>query len=497
MAASPAPVPTRAVGFRVTLSSLLFVELFSGVLQIYFVPLYPSLADRFGIDAGTVSWALIVFTLSTAVFTPLFARLGDVYGHRRILRLLVGLVAAGCVLIAAAPNFGVLIVGRVLQGMFPAYLPLMFGVVRARYPGEATRRGIAYLSGILLFGVLAGSVATGLLVHAAGGPTWALWVPAIGTLIGFVLLWLIPGAAFVRTTETRVDWTGVALIGAGLACLLLGLSQGPDWGWGSGRILGLLVAGVVLLVIWVAVELRTPEPMVDLRFVFRGRLLPVYVVAIGVYFGMIGDQVANSTFMALPGDKLGYGLGLGALGISLALVPGLACGAVAAALTSRIGRAISYPWTMATGAIVVFLGFVGLVFFHANVAEFVVCGTVGFAGMGFIEGSTRTIVVDNIRREETSMGSGIYELSTTVGGAVGAAVLTMVLTANTSTTSHVVSATGFEIVWIVGAVLALVSAVAAVGFAVRVGRHHTAPEADIPTGTQAVGSGNTQEIAQA
>lgn len=472
-------VPVQRGSFRLALYSLLVVELFSGVLQVYFVPLYPALAARFGVGTGTVSWGLIAFTLPQAIFTPLFAKLGDVYGHRRILRVLVGCVAAGCVLIAAAPTFGVLILGRVLQGMFPAYLPLMFGVIRDRFPGDPTRRAIAYLSGILLFGVVAGLVATGFLVRAAGGPAWALWLPAAGTLLGFVLLWAIPGAAFQRPAGARVDWPGVTLFGLGLAGVLLALSQGPAWGWASGRILGVLIAGAAVLAIWVVVELRVREPMVDLRYVFRGRLPAVYVVALGTYAAGVGTQVANSTFLALPGNKLGYGFGLGALDISLALVPGVAVAAVAASLTARLGRLLGYPWTMAAGAVFVCLGYAGLVFFHATLPEFIICGAVAYAGFGGIEGSTRTIVVENLRPEETSIGSGIYEQSTIVGAAVGAAVITAVLTANVSAQLHVVTRNGFQAVWAMAALFGLIAAAAGIGFALREGRRHVTaiPEA--------------------
>ncbi|GHF36864.1 MFS family permease [Amycolatopsis bartoniae] len=471
--------PARG-SFRMVLSSLLVVELFSGVLQAYFVPLYPALAERFGVSTSSVSWALIIFTLSNAVFTPLFAKLGDVHGHHRVLRVLVGLVAAGCVLIAAAPDFGVLLAGRALQGMFPAYLPLMFGVLRGGFPGDATRRGIAYLSGILLFGTLAGVIASGLLVRATGGPALALWVPAIGTLLGFAVLLLVPARGFDRPADAGVDWPGVALLGLGLACLLLGLSQGSTWHWTSTRTLVLLAAGVAVLAGWVTVELRTGRPMVDLRFLFRGRLLPVYVVAIGVYSATIGTQVANSTFMALPSGRFGYGLGLNALHIGLALLPGIACAALAATLTARIGRILGYPWTMATGAILVCAGFLALVFLHTSLTEFILCTALSSAGMGFIEGSTRTIVIDNLHPEETSTGSGIYELSTTVGDSVGAAVITAVLTLNLTPRLGVVTEAGFRWVWAVAALFGLIAATAAIGFALRAGRRHY--PAPAPTG---------------
>jgi MFS family permease len=157
-AARPRPGGDRQP-LRAFLLSLVVVELFSGVLRVYFVPVYGSLAAKFGVSIGTLSWALTGFTLATAVSTPVFAKLGDVYGHRKILRIEVAIVA------------------------------------------------VSYLSSVLIFGVLAGSVLTGIIARYGNGPTWALWLPAIGTLAGF----------------------------AGLTLVLLALSEGSSWGWGSAR----------------------------------------------------------------------------------------------------------------------------------------------------------------------------------------------------------------------------------------------------------------------
>ena len=80
-----------SMAFKATLASLVIVEIFSGVIQVYFTPIYSSLGDKFGVDVGTLSWALTGFTLSTAVCTPLLAKLGDVYGHSRILKIEVAI----------------------------------------------------------------------------------------------------------------------------------------------------------------------------------------------------------------------------------------------------------------------------------------------------------------------------------------------------------------------------------------------------------------------
>ncbi len=457
-----------AGSFGSVLVPLMIVEMFSGVLQVYFTPLYPRLAERFHVGISTMSWSLTAWTLATVVSTPLLAKLGDTFGHRRILRIEVALVTTGCVLIAVAPSFPVLLLGRILQGTFAAYLPLMFGLVRTGFNGSTTRRAIAYLSSVVLFGALVGSVATGLIAEYVNSPTWALWLPALGTLAGFGALWIVPEVPFEQPAKTTIDWLGAVLLGAGLACILLGVSYGPKWGWSSSGIVGLLAGGVVLLAFWVGTELGTAKPLVDLRHLFRRTAAPVYLIGAAVYFGFLGGQVAISSFLGLP--KSDNGLGLTPFGISLAVAPVFFAAFVAAAMTARIGRRIGYLWTMVSGCGVVAVGFGGMAVYHQSVVGFVALFSVAGFGNGLVEGSTRTLVVDTLRQHETAIGEGLYELVITTGAAVGSAVATALLVGHMS--PHLSSPTeyGYELVWRLTALLCLAAVGAGIGFALYLRR---------------------------
>jgi MFS family permease len=449
-------------GFGAVLLPLLLVEMFSGVLQVYFGPLYPKLAERFHVDISTMSWSLTGWTLACVVLTPLLAKLGDVYGHRTVLRVDVALVALGSVLVAAAPDFQVLLVGRILEGALAAYLPLMFGLIRSGFDGRTTRRGIAYLSSVVLFGALVGSVAVGMITQYLHTSTWALWLPAVGTLIGFAALWLVPAGSFTRPSGMRIDWFGAATLAAGLASLLVGVSYGPKWGWSSSSVLGFLAAGLVVLAVWVTGALRTVQPLVDLRRLFRRTAAPIYLIGAAVYFGFLGGQVAISSHLGLP--RTAAGLGLSPFGISMCMVPVFFLAFIAAASTARIGRRIGYLWTMVIGCGIVAAGFCGMALYHDSVGGFVALFSLAGLGNGLVEGSTRTLVVDTLRQEETSIGEGLYELVITTGAAVGSAVAGALLSSHVSAqgtpTEH-----GYVIVWCVTVLLCLLAAGAGAYFA--------------------------------
>jgi len=482
---TPGRLPITRQPLAVFLGPLVLVELFSGVLQIYFTPVYASLAAKFGVGIGTLSWSLTAFTLASAVSTPVFCKLGDVYGHRRILRIQVSIVAAGSILIAAAPSFSVLVTGRVLQGMFPAYLPLMFGLVRDRYGDDDTKRAISYLTSILIFGVVFGLVAVGFITRYTDGPTWALWLPAVGTLLGLVGLLLVRGEKVERRTDLRVDWVGAIMLGAGFALLLLGISEGSDWGWTSGRVLGSIVLGAIVLIAWTAVELRIDQPLADLRWLFKPHFVPVYIVGFCTYLAVLGGQVVGSTFMAAPRKALGYGLGLSPLGISLWLAVTFFVMFLGVVFTARLGKAIGFRTVMMIGAIMAAIGYLGLVVWHSSLGVVVVLTAISVGGMGFIESSTRTLVVGGLREWEVSMGEGIYELSISLGPAVGSAVLGAILSANASKIPGLATEHGYQLSWIVMGLSCAAAALVAVGFVVSARRSRPATVGEKPVPAEA------------
>lgn len=265
--------------------------------------------------------------------------------------------------------------------------------------------------------------------------------------------------------------------------MLLALSEGASWGWSSAGTVGCLSGGVFLLLVWAWVERLVAEPLVDLRFLFRPALIPVYLVGFGIYFGSIGSQVAGSTFLAAPDKLLGYGGGLSAFDIAMLAPLTVGFSVLAVLCTARLGRAIGFRSVMAAGSVLATLGFASLALWHSSLAEYLVAFVIASAGMGFIEGSTRTVVVDELRDGEVATGEGVYELAISVGGAVGSAVIGAVMSGHTSVIPGIATERGYSAVWTVVALVCLAAAVVAIGYAVagrRVRRHAGAVAGNAP-----------------
>ncbi|MFI6288202.1 MFS transporter [Streptomyces sp. NPDC051018] len=218
---------------------------------------------------------------------------------------------------------------------------------------------------------------------------------------------------------------------------------------------------MILLATWVIVELRVDQPLADLRFLFRPRLVPVYVVGAGVYFTAEGGQVANSMFM-------GVELGLSASAIGLLLIPKIGLAVLTSALSAPLSRVLGFSWIMAIGAALEIVSAGGLIFFHGTVPQYLVFAMLGTAGLGFVAGSARAVMVGELRRHEMSMGQSVYQLSIVIGAAIGSAVLGAIFAANLHD-GTVPTERGYTLVWIAQVSMGVIALVAALVHATRSG----------------------------
>jgi MFS family permease len=186
--------------------------------------------------------------LSGAVLTPVLGRAGDMYGKRRVLLLSFGLMAAGSVICALTSDIGVLIAARALQGAASSVVPLSISILRDELPPERRGSAVALMSSTVGIGAALGLPAAAVVVQYADWHTM-FWVTAALGATGVALIrWAVPESP-VREPG-RFDVTGAAGLAAGLVCLLLAVSQGGQWGWGSARVVGLFLSAAAVLGLW-------------------------------------------------------------------------------------------------------------------------------------------------------------------------------------------------------------------------------------------------------
>jgi MFS family permease len=431
------------------------------VMQSLVMPILPSLATSLNVSTADVSWIITVNLLSAAVFTPILGSLGDALGRKRVLMVTLAVVTLGSVLAASTHVFALVLVGRVLQGMGFAAMPLAIGIVRTVFPPAKVPSSIALLSALTGIGAGAGLLVSGLLVKVDVTAQGMFWISAAATavgLLGVAVLIRLPEKA----TKFSVDVWGALTLSAGLVCIVLGINRGPSWGWDSGTVLGLFAGGVALLAAWIFVETKVREPLVDMKMMRNPVVLGANMTAFLAGAGMFGAMVLVLQYVQTP-SRFGYGFGADALGAGLTLAPLTAGTLIAAVLVSLLIRRVGPKWPLALGMVVATGTFAYLVGFHAEHWQFYIATGLLGLGLGLSMGAMPALLNTAVAAEKTSVANSVNSTLRSVGGSIGTAIATAILAANTIPGTPLPTVDAYvNAFWVAGAicVLAVIAAAA-------------------------------------
>jgi EmrB/QacA subfamily drug resistance transporter len=453
--------------YNVTLAALTLAGTAFAFQQTMVVPALPVIQRELDTTTTWATWVLTVFLLVASVATPILGKLGDQYGKERLLVISLGLFLAGCVGCAVAWNIWSLIAFRALAGTGAAVFPLSFAIIRDEFPPEKVGVAIGLVSSVFGVGGGFGIVLSGLIVDHLSW-RWLFIFGSIGVALSIVLVARFVPESPIKT-PSRVDFPGAALLSGGLVAFLLGLTEGESWGWGSGRIVSLFVVGLTLLVLWVVVELRVPEPMVDMRMMVRRPVLLTNITAIIAGFAMFSVFVLVPNFVETPTglpDELAqlvdYGFGASATKAGLYLLPSAIVLLFAGPIGGLLGRRFGFKWPLAIGMALVSVAAAMLALWNDEPWQVVASQPIFGVGIGFAFAAMATIIAQSVRPSETGVASGMNTVMRTVGGVVGGQVGAALLTAHTIPGTTVPSVDGYEIAFALGSAAALVGAAVAV-----------------------------------
>jgi EmrB/QacA subfamily drug resistance transporter len=400
----------------VILAVLLLSALCYSVLSSAVIPALPVFQRSLGASETGVTWLLTGFLLSASVGTAIIGKLGDMYGKQKLLVGTLLVLSAGTALAGVASSLGVLIVARVIQGVAGGIFPLSFSVVRDEFPEDQVPGAIGLMSAILGIGGGLGLVVGGLIDEHLDWH-WLFWIPLPVMLVSAAGAWLFIPPPRVRHPG-RVNWAAAALMSAGLCAVLIAIAQTSVWGWADPRTVALLAAGLIICAVWIAVELRSGNPLIDMALM---RVRGVWTVNLAAF--LLGGGL-YSFFLLLPQlaqlpASTGFGYGASVVGAGLYLLP-LALGmGVLSSMAGRIERRFSSRWALITGSCTGAAALVWLTLTSRHPYGMLIASALLGVGIGLAFSALGNLIIQAVPEDQTGVASGMNAVLRTLGGALG------------------------------------------------------------------------------
>jgi EmrB/QacA subfamily drug resistance transporter len=384
----------------------------------------PSIRTSLHAGLSGLQWTVSAYTLTFAVFLLTGSTLGDRFGRRRLFIAGLAVFTAASVVSALAPNIGVLIAARAIQGLGGAVIvPLSLTLLSASVKPEKRGAAVGAWGAIGGLAIALGPVIGGAVVEASSWQ-WIFW---LNVPLGIVLLPL----AYFGLTESRgpvrkLDIVGTVLVTGGLLGLVLGLIRGGDIGWTNSMVLVGFIGGAILLAAFIAWEMRIDAPMLPLHL-FRGRSFPlINISALLMSFGMFGSIFFLAQFFQTVQGYSPLASGIRILpwtGMPMIVAP------IAGILSDRIGgrpivgtglglQAIALAWIASVSTT--------SVSYADLVGPFILGGT----GMAMFFAPIASLVLGSVRRDQEGIASGVNNALREFGGVLGIAVMGAVFSAN-------------------------------------------------------------------
>ena len=342
------------------------------------------------------------------------------------------------------------------------FIPVGISLMRDVTPPHMTTTAIATMSATLGVG---GAIGLPLAAWVAQSADWhaLFWMSAgLALVVTACVVFVIPHVNDV--TGRHFDWRGAVGLAIGLAASLVGISKGNGWGWTSGRTLGALTAGVVVLVVWAVFQLRSRHPLVDLRVSARRSVLFTNGAAIALGFGMMAQSIVVPQLLQLP-EGTGYGLGQTILQAGLWLAPGGLVMMAFAPVSSTLIRRIGAKFTLTIGAATMGFGYLIASFLTETPWQLLVASCVVCAGVGISYSAMPTLIMASVPAHEAGSAVGVNGLMRAIGTTLAAAVMAALLTGSTHAfgSLQVPAESAYHLCFVVGAGAAFLAAFITMG----------------------------------
>lgn len=386
------------------------ITLFVVCMAVLIVPLgisgtsatLPEIGARLDADLVPLQWAVNSYNIVAASLMLVAGSFSDRFGRRRIFTLGTGLYALSLLVTVFATNIYVVDVARGFAGLgATGIMTAGTAILASTFDGAARARAFGLLGVTIGAGLALGPTSSGLLVGAFG---WravfvAHLVIVVASMVGlpFVAESRGPGAG-------RVDWAGVVTFTASLVLFTLAIISGPQYGWGSGRVIGLFAASAVVLVVFALVERGRPDPMLDLSLLRNKAFISVNLLNVGISVGFVALLVVLPAYFISA-----TGASARSAGLTMLLMTGPIL--VSPLLAGRlVARGVPVRVMLSAGMLIIAAGCLGLTVVSPQVGILALAGPLLLigVGMGAMVGLLDGAAVSTVEPARAGMAAGMF-----------------------------------------------------------------------------------------
>jgi MFS family permease len=436
---------TRPRSFAAVLSVLILAEVVSAFeLSMMYVAI-PTLIKDFHADTNTVAWVVTAYLLVSASCAALGGRLGDLYGRKKVMLVVLFLALVGSVVSMIGGSLAAVIIGRGIQGATGAVMALAFGLAREHLAKDKVQVGLSMIGASALIAGAFGALAAGAVIDLF---SWhAIFIcAAVLAVLGLLAVWFVIPRDAGEVQRQRIDVLGAVLLPVAVTCLLLGLSSAGKTGFGSLNFLGLVAIAVIAAVIWVFWELKAANPIVNIRM-FKNRhiaitMIVTFVAAIGPVGGNGVLQSMLSQYPKAPITEVGQGMSpsfSGAMSCVAALV-GFALSPVGGYLSKKLGARVVFF----SGIILLTLPSLILVLTFGNFPIFMVATIVQAIGISLFYGALPNVLFEAVPESHSSEVTGANTMIRNIGQSTATAVMAYILATAYDPATTLTGTSGFR-----------------------------------------------------
>ena len=452
---------TRRPSDRAIIATLALTGLIAAFMQTLVTPIIPRLPELLNTTPADATWVLTSTLLAAAISTPISGRLGDMYGKRRVVIVLLMLMAGGSIISALSDTLVPMIVGRVFQGVGLGVIALGISILRDVIHPKNLGGAVALVSATLGVGGAIGLPVAALIAQNFDYH-YLFWLATALAIVAVVLVATIIPVSTLRAGG-HFDFVGAAGFAIGLIGILLAISKGSEWGWTSPITLGLLVGGVAVLVAWAFIELHTADALVDLRVAARRPVLLTNLASISVGFAFFITTAALPVLLEAP-TTTGVGLGQTLIVSSLCLMPLGLVMFVTSPVAARLSNARGPRTSLILGGLIIALAFAIAVGLHSEVWHIILVSTIVGLGVGFAYAAMPTLIMRVVPPTETAAANGLNSVMRTLGSTAAATLVGLIISSHlvVSGSEAIPTTEAFRIIFAMGSGVALVGVIIAV-----------------------------------